>query len=109
MKLLFDQNLSFRLAPALLDFFPQSIHVREVKMETATDQIIWDYVAKNDFTIISKDSEFHQRSFLLGPPPKVIWISCGNASTDEILSLIRSSKNRIIDFQRDSESSFLIL
>ncbi len=109
MKLLFDQNLSFRLVQALSDLFPESVHVREVKMETANDQIIWDYAAKNNFTIISKDSEFHQRSFLLESPPKVIWISCGNASTDQILSLIRSSKKRISDFQKDRESSFLVL
>lgn len=28
MKLLFDENLSFRLVPALADIYPDSAHVR---------------------------------------------------------------------------------
>ncbi|MFN2406960.1 MAG: hypothetical protein ABR594_12965 [Pyrinomonadaceae bacterium] len=27
---------------------------------------------------MSKDSDMHQRSFLLGAPPKVVWVRLGN-------------------------------
>jgi predicted nuclease of predicted toxin-antitoxin system len=30
---------------------------------------------------VSKDADFHERSFVLGPPPKVIWIRRRNCST----------------------------
>ncbi len=78
MKLLFDQNLSHRLVDNLIDLFPESIHVKDAKLERSTDSEIWDYAKENNFIIVSKDSDFHQRSFLHGPPPKVIWINKGN-------------------------------
>jgi hypothetical protein len=51
---------------------------------------VWHYAAEEGFTILSKDADFHERSFLLGHPPKVIWIRRGNCSTDEVLSRARN-------------------
>jgi predicted nuclease of predicted toxin-antitoxin system len=74
MKLLFDENLSYKLARLLADLFPDSIHVRDVGLKAAEDSEIWKYAQDNSFIICSKDSDLHQRSFLLGFPPKVIWV-----------------------------------
>ena len=41
MKLLFDQNLSHRLVPALADLFPGSSHVRDHGLERADDPVVW--------------------------------------------------------------------
>jgi len=73
VKLLFDQNLSHKLVSRLADIFPDSSHVREVGLKAAEDLVIWEY-ARNNLMIVSKDSDFHQRSFLYGFPPKVIWV-----------------------------------
>lgn len=66
MKLLFDQNLSHRLPHILEDIFPESIHVREIGFIKATDTEIWQYAGENGLTIVSKDSDFQQRSLLYG-------------------------------------------
>jgi predicted nuclease of predicted toxin-antitoxin system len=58
---------------------------------------------------VSKDADFHERSFLLGHPPKVIWIRRGNCSTDQALALLRSEHEAIIRFEADGETSFLAL
>ena len=71
MKLLFDQNLSHKLVLRLADLFPKSVHVREVGLKEAGDLIVWEY-ARNNGLVVSKDSDFHQRSFLYGYPPKVV-------------------------------------
>lgn len=42
----------------------------------------WDYAGFHGFVIVSKDNDFRQLSFLKGPPPKVVWLSIGNAGTD---------------------------
>lgn len=65
MKLLFDQNLSHRLARALADLFPDSLHVRDVGLRAADDPVVWDYARQRGFVIVSKDADFHQRSFCL--------------------------------------------
>ena len=74
MKLLFDQNLSPRLPQALADIYADSVHIREVGLRDADDSAIWEYAQLNGFVIVSKDSDFQQRSLLYGSPPKFIWL-----------------------------------
>lgn len=109
MRLLLDQNLSPRLLVDLADLHRGSKHVRDVGLATADDDVVWRYAAEHGFTIVSKDADFHERSFLLGQPPKVIWIRRGNCSTDEIASILRSNHAAIIEFEADTEGSFLAL
>ncbi len=109
MKLLFDQNLSHRLVTLLADLFPNSAHVRAVRLATASDDAVWNYALAHGFTIISKDSDFHQRSFLEGPPPKVIWIQRGNCSTATIAELLRRRRPEIEAFHQDPGAAFLAL
>ena len=108
MKLLFDQNLSHRLVKAFAKEFPGSAHVRHVGLEKAPDGPVWDYAKENDFVIVSKDSDFHQRSFLYGHPPKVVWIQRGN-STATIESILREHQDDLIKFTQSEQGSFLAL
>ena len=66
MKLLFDENLSHKLAILLLDIFPGSLHVRNVGLNAAGDAEVWEYAKNNELIIVSKDSDMHQRSFVFG-------------------------------------------
>ena len=70
MKLLLDENLSPRLAPAIRDLFPDVAHVRDVGLQSTDDVAIWLYAAEHGFTIVTKDTDFNQRAFVLGPPPQ---------------------------------------
>ena len=78
MKLLFDHNLAPKLVAQLADLYPGSIHVRDVRLAEAGDEEIWRYAREQALVIISKDSDFRQRSFLQGPPPKIVWVRLGN-------------------------------
>jgi predicted nuclease of predicted toxin-antitoxin system len=109
VKLLFDENLSNRLFEALSKEFPGSTHVREVGLASADDRSVWEFARGNGFIIVSKDSDFHQLSFLLGPPPKVVWVRIGNADTPMIEALLRSRRDEIAEFESDQKAAFLIL
>ncbi len=109
MRLLFDQNLSPRLRDLLADLFPGSIHVREVGLQSADDEAVWNYAAQNELTIVSKDSDFRQRSFLFAHPPKVVWLRRGNCSTADIETILRANHSTLITFEQDEEGSFLAL
>ena len=74
MTLLFDENLSPRLVPALADLFPESAHVDLLGMGGEPDPVIWEYAKRHGYILVSKDSDFHERSLLYGRPPKVVWI-----------------------------------
>lgn len=106
MKLLFDQNLSYKLAQALAGEFPGSAHVRDLGLASAVDIEVWDHAKQFGFTIVSKDTDFSQRGFLFGPPPKVIWIRLGNCSTKEIQDVLLSYAAEIRQFGLDPDSSF---
>ena len=109
MKLLFDQNLSYKLSRRLTDLFPDSTHVREVSLQEADDLVVWESAKQQGFMIVSKDSDFHQRSFVFGFPPKVIWIQLGNCTTTEVERVIRKDFDAIKAFYEDSEAAFLVL
>ena len=109
MKLLFDQNLAPRLVAALSDLFPESVHVRDLGMAEADDRDIWVHARDSGFAIVSKDNDFQQMSFVFGAPPKVIWIRRGNCSVAEIEEVLRTNASRILEFDEDEESSYLIV
>lgn len=109
MKLLFDQNLSFRLVTVLASEYPDSRHVCDVGLREASDEEVWQYAAERGYTVVTKDADFHQRSFLFGAPPKVIWLRCGNASTSRIEDLLRHHHQSILRFSTDTEGAFLVI
>ena len=109
MRLLFDQNLSHKLVARLADMFANSSHVRLVGLGSAGDDVVWDYAAAQGLSIVSKDSDYHQRSFVFGPPPKVIWLRIGNKSTLQIEQLLRSRLAEIEAFGENPDAAFLAL
>lgn len=109
MKLLFDENLSPRLPRALADLYPDSAHVHECGLGSADDARIWDYAKQNGFTIVSKDSDFQDRSVLHGHPPKFIWVRAENCSTKEIENLLRTAVAIIRQFMDQVQDSYLVL
>jgi predicted nuclease of predicted toxin-antitoxin system len=109
MKLLLDQNLSYKLVGQLSTEFPSSSHVRDAGLARATDPLVWQHAKANRFTIVSKDTDFQQRAMLYGHPPKVIWIRLGNCSTSSVAALLRSRSAEIAAFEADLNASFLVL
>jgi predicted nuclease of predicted toxin-antitoxin system len=109
VKLLFDENLSPKLVVRLADSFPNSLHVRDVGLQAANDPTVWEYARDNDLVIVSKDSDMHQRSFLFGAPPKVVWVRLGNCSTTDVENLLRDHMNALNIFNSDEFASFLSL
>ncbi len=59
--------------------------------------------------IVSKDADFHQRSFVFGFPPKVVWVQLGNCTTADVEQVIRKNFAVIKDFYEDAEAAFLVL
>jgi predicted nuclease of predicted toxin-antitoxin system len=109
LKLLFDQNLPPKLTKTFEDTFPGSAHVRDLGLASADDLEIWTYARTNGFVIVSKDSDFHQRSFVEGAPPKVVWLRVGNCSAMDIERVLFIYEAAIVSFERESASSFLIV
>ncbi len=109
MKLLFDQNISFKIKNALSEEFPESMHVSDIRMQTSTDTQIWEYAKANHLTIVTKDSDYFDLSMVLGSPPKVIWINVGNGSTLSLINVLKSNTKKIKEFIESTDSTCLKL
>lgn len=109
MKLLLDENLSDRIIHRIIDLYPHSEHVKTLGLINTDDVVIWEYAKTNGFVIVSKDSDFHQRSLLYGHPPKFIYLRIGNCPTSNIIQILRDNLDTIIQFESSKTESILML
>lgn len=109
MKLLFDENLSPSLVALLADVFPESVHVRDVGLARASDGSVWQFALDNGLAIVTKDSDFQERSQLAGTAPRIVWVRRGNCSTSTIEAILRKHAGDIAALEQRPGAGFLIL
>jgi predicted nuclease of predicted toxin-antitoxin system len=107
MRLLLDHHLSHKLVTRLADVFPDSTQTRLLGLATAPDHAIWEHAKQQGFTVVTLDADYYDLSLLLGHPPKLIWLRCGNQPTAYIERLIRSHLDRIRAFEADATAGCL--
>ena len=109
MKVLLDQNLSFRLVELFLSRFPGSRHVRDFGLTADDDEHIWALAKTEGFVIVTKDNDFLARALVRGHPPQVIQVCRGNASTQQIADLLEARMDDIDRFVAESTESVFML
>jgi predicted nuclease of predicted toxin-antitoxin system len=98
MKLLFDQNISFRVLRLLPEIFADCRHVKSVGLNDRDDVEIWRFAKENGFTIVTFDADFFDLSLVWNVPPKIVWLRTGNLSTAEIAECVIFNSSIIISF-----------
>jgi predicted nuclease of predicted toxin-antitoxin system len=98
MKLLFDENISYRVVKKIAHLFPDCENVRRVRLDSTDDLLIWDYAKRNDFAIVTFDEDFDELSLLKGYPPKVILLRTGNILNDDLVALLIEKHETILSF-----------
>ena len=99
MKLLFDQNISFRIQPMLdLPVFADCKHVRTVGLNDCNDSDIWKFAKQQGYTIVTFDSDFFELSVIRGFPPKIVWFRTGNLTTSKIAEWMMKNHIKISSF-----------
>jgi predicted nuclease of predicted toxin-antitoxin system len=101
MKLLFDQNISFRILKLLPENLKYCSHVIKEGLLNAQDIQIWEFARKHGYTIVTQDSDFNDLNSLHGFPPKVIWIRTGNIPTNLAIALLLENLQEIENFIND--------
>ena len=89
--------------------WPDSSHVRHLRLVGADDAVIWSTAKTQGFVLVTKDDDFLELSVLRGAPPKVIVVGLGNCRTAEIAALLIAEKKKIAQFERDQSASILEL
>jgi predicted nuclease of predicted toxin-antitoxin system len=90
VKIRLDGQLPPALAPWISTTFGVNCSaVRDLGLRDAEDQAIFDSArAASDVVILSKHSDFLEMLLRLGPPPQLLWLTCGNATNLRLKQLL---------------------
>lgn len=101
MKLLFDENISWRIVKPLINLYPDSIHVNRTNLaQPSKDYLIWEFAKLNNFIIVTNDEDFIDLLTLKGFPPKIILFKTGNQSTEYIIQKLVTYKHAIVELEQ---------
>lgn len=89
MKFWIDAQLSPKLADWLnRNYAVEATHIAAPGLLRAGDQEIFETARDARSVIITKDRDFAELLEHLGPPPQVIWVTCGNTSNSRMQEVL---------------------
>ena len=72
MRLLLDENVSWRLAAYLRPHCKAVLHVRDIGLDESPDTSIWRYARQHGYDLLTKDEDFVRLLLAEGFPPRVV-------------------------------------
>ncbi|MEX0968475.1 MAG: DUF5615 family PIN-like protein [Bacteroidia bacterium] len=103
MKLLLDQNISFRTVRYLQPAVPEITHLKFVGLLNAEDYRIWDFAHLNNYAIVTFDIDFYELQIIKGFPPKIIWLRTGNMTRQVFVNFFLKNLDAIHEFLSSRE------
>ena len=105
MKFWIDAQLSPTLAPWLSDTFGvQAFSLEWIGLQQANDRRIFSAAREANAVVITKDQDFVHLLNQLGPPPQVVWITCGNTSNAQMREILQQNFQRVLSLLQSGES-----
>jgi predicted nuclease of predicted toxin-antitoxin system len=85
VKFWVDSQLPPLLATWLSEQFNvEAFSLRTLGLSDATDATIFQAAQQQGIVIVSKDSDFVELISRYGPPPQLIWATCGNVTNRQL-------------------------
>lgn len=104
MILWLDAQLSPALAPWITETFAVTARaVRELGLRDATDQDIFAAAKHAQAVVLTKDNDFVRLLERFGPPPRVIWLTCGNTGNARLRAILIHALPRALEILRSGE------
>ncbi len=89
MILWIDAQLSPIIAPWISETFNlEAYSVRDLGLLDAKDLQIFDAARAKKAVVMTKDSDFLLLLDQYGPPPQILWITCGNTSNVRLKEIL---------------------
>lgn len=97
--------LDAQLPPALAAWMAErfglvAVPVRTLGLRDASDEHIYVEARRADVVVMTKDIGFVRLQERLGPPPRLVWLTCGNTSNEVLRALLArhwSTVARLLD------------
>lgn len=89
MTLLIDAHLLPAMATWITTTFSiRAVALRDLGLRDATDHEIFMAARRERAIVMTKDSDFSLLLDRYGPPPQVIWLTCGNTSNTNLKRIL---------------------
>ena len=97
-----------QLSPAIAfwiesNFDVKTFALRDLGLRDAEDEEIFLEAKKANAVVISKDSDFLQLLDRFGSPPKIIWLTCGNTTNENLKIILSKTLRNAIDLLNSGE------
>jgi predicted nuclease of predicted toxin-antitoxin system len=91
-----DAHLSPALAPWLrATFGVEAAPLRDLGLRDAEDAAIFAAARAAGAVVITKDSDFVDLVARLGPPPQIVWLTCGNTTNAALRGILGAAWPRV--------------
>jgi len=104
MKIWVDAQLSPSICRWLSENFQvEAVPVRDVGLRDAEDLDIFHTGRKANAFVMTKDSYFVLLLDRLGPPPQIIWLTCGNTSNARLKEIFVHTMKQALELLNAGE------
>ena len=104
MILWIDAQLSPALARWIrVTFGIEAPAVRDLGLQKAKDPVIFQAARAARVVVMSKDEDFRLLVERLGPPPQVLWVTCGNTSNARLREILTKSLSSALELLQRGE------
>ena len=97
MRFVIDAQLPTAPARAITSGGHMAESVRDLGLQEAEDDVIWDYAVKNNAAIITKDEDFAARVWRAVSGPSIVWLRLGNCSNRTLIETIVPLLSEIVE------------
>ncbi len=97
-----------QLSPFISDWISEHFliechHLRDLNLRDAIDVEIFNEARLRNAVIITKDSDFIDLVKRMGTPPKIIWLTCGNTSNNQLKIILTKNLKQALEILEDSD------
>jgi predicted nuclease of predicted toxin-antitoxin system len=99
-----DAQLSPALAPWLTETFGlEAYSARFLGLQATKDQEIFSAARSTRTVVLTKDRDFVLLVERFGPPPQVVWVTCGNTSNERLRKVLATSFPQALELLKGGE------
>jgi predicted nuclease of predicted toxin-antitoxin system len=99
-----DAQLSPTLAGWLRETFGVDAHaLRALGLRDAEDSEIWTRAREVSAIVVTKDRDFVDLVIRRGPPPRIVWLTCGNTSNANVRAILMQAWPRALSLLESGE------
>ena len=104
MKIWVDAQLSPAIAVWLRsEFRIDAVAIRDVELRDAEDLEIFQSAKTANVAVMTKDRDFVLLLDRFGPPPQIIWLTCGNTSNHKLKHILAQTFNDAVSLLDSGE------